>query len=592
MPHNKKYSSSSSDKKYKHHKDTSSTSTSCTSCDGKPTDSVTESCPPKACYKPCEGLCGPEIYVKYNAAVVDIRAEFHFTTETEAGGLPTQQLITGSNLFSIYTNGNGFFIDKHVIVCPASLVLAPPDHTLAFNRWPFVTNKINPANLQSDVMTRANRIMVDVLDVNGTGKAYTYQADLLAVCGQGDIALLAIDMTWPWNKCLPCVKKCHPHFRFGCSRNYRAGMEVYAIGNATTRSLSQCYDVNFPAPYFFGTDGRTFVSGTVADTRHVDHVGFAQQELIAVNLPIFGKNTGLPLIDRYGHVIGMQTLNVCGAALAHDTVTAAAVTGGTFYNGPSADGIVAGPSQFFMTHIIKKLLCSLRKRNSDFIKTVVDPVGDYIRYVHGFLGLAWELFTGAFYMNHRGPNGFPFVPNFDPANPGQYLIPLKKEVIGIRVSGLTNDLPAARMNGAIYLPGVNAAGTAAPGSNPASPWVRSPLNLALNDVITHVERCPLGDFGKQIPISLVTFRKRAGDVISLTIRTFASNYKDVTDHSVQLVDLPLFYDYPIYKYPDFPYSAAPPGYAIFFRHPTIQDPSVAGTNPLDPSFLVPTVPTI
>ncbi len=591
MPRNKKHSSSSSDKNRKHCKDTSCT-VSCTSCDGQPCETVTENCPPKACYKPCEGLCGPEIFTKYNSAVVDIQAEFHFTTSTDPAALPTTQLIQGNNLFSIYTHGNGFFIDKHIIICPASLVLAPPDHTLVFNRWPFVANKINPENLQSDVMTRANRITVDVLDVNGTGKSYTYQADLLGVSGTADIAILAINMTWPWNKCLPCIKKCHPHFRFGCSRKYRTGMPVYAIGNATTRSVSTCIDVNYPAPFFTGIHSRVMVSGTVADTRHVDHVGFAQQELLVVDLPIFGKNAGLPLIDQYGHVIGMQTTNVAGVALASDTISAAALTGNSFFNQLSGDGLVAGPSQFFMTHIISKLLCSLGKRDSEYIKTVVDPAGDYIRYVKGFLGLAWDLFNGVKYMNHIAPNGFPFLTTFDPANPGQYLIPEKKEVIGIRIVGLTNDLPGTRLNPMIYLPGVTAAGVAAPGSNPASPWVHSPLSLTLNDVITHAEHCPLGDQGKQIPISLVLFRKKPGDIVAITFRTFATNYLQVAEHSVQLADTPLFYDYPLYKYPDFPYSTAPPGYAIYFRHTAVQDPSVAGTNPIDPTVLVPTTPVI
>lgn len=592
MPRDHKKSCSPSRREEKHRrycKETSS-STDCTSCDGKPSCSVSEHCPPKVCYKPCDGMCGPEIYAKYNSAVVNIHSEFHFTTSTDPAALPTVQLISGDNLASAYTHGNGFFIDKHIIVAPSSLVLAPPDHTLMYNRWPFTANRINPTNLQSDIMTRANRIFVDVLDVNGTGKAYTYQAELLAVSGIGDIALLFIDTTWEWNRCVPCIKKCHPHFRFGCSRKYRAGEPVYAIGDAFARNFCTFSNVNYPTPLWGFPHSRVFVTGTVADTRHVDYIGFAQQEILAVNMPIFATHVGLPLIDKFGHVIGMQTLNICGTALPHDIVTAAGITGGTFYNQVNGDGFVGGPSQFFMTYIIKKLLCSLNKRDSDFIETVLDPAGDYIRYVQAYLGLAWEVFNGAFYMAYRnGTTGAPYVPRWNTAVPGEYLnTPEQKEVIGLRVAGLTRDLnvgPRFRVD--IYLPGAGAAG-----SMPASPWVTSPLNVALNDVITHLEHCPLGDFNKQIPASLVTFRKKVGDVLAVTFRTLASGYQQLVEHSVQTVAAPRTMDYPLYQYPKYPYGFLIPGYAIFFRHPQMQDPSVQGTHPGDATLLIPTIPTI
>ncbi len=591
MPRDHKKSRSPCNKEHnkRHCKDTSSCTTSCSSCDGKEHASVSESCPPKACYKPCKGLCGPEIYTKYNAAVVNITSEFSFTTSTNPADLPTTQLISGTNLFTTYTHGNGFFIRKHIIICPSHLVLAPGDHTLMYNRWPFTANKINPANLQSDVMTRANRIFVDVLDVNGTGKAYTYQAELLALSGIGDVAVLFINTTWPWNRCIPCIRKCHPHFRFGCSRKYRAGMEVYAIGDAFARNFSAIGGINCPTGLYAFKHSRVFLTGTVADTRYVDYIGAAQPELLAVNLPIFGDQSGLPLIDRYGHVIGMQTMNICGTVLPNDTVSGAGLTGGTFYNQANGDGLVAGPSQFFMTHIIKVLICGLRKNNSEFTETIMDPVGDYIRYVQAFLGLAWEVFNGYFYMATRSATlGWPNMPRFNTAVPGEYIeLPEQKEVIGLRVAGLTKDVPANRFRADIYLPGA-----LAPGSNVASPWVTSPLNLALNDVITHAEHCALGDFGKQIPISLVTFRKKPGDIISITHRTIATNYQQLVEHSVVTVATPRTFDYPLYKYPSFPYAFLPAGFATFFRHPSIQDPSVAGLNPIDPTFMVPTIPVI
>jgi hypothetical protein len=243
------------------------------------------------------------------------------------------------NSFNMY--GNGFFITRHIIVCPAHLVLAPPNYTLAYNQWPFSHDNVDRANFQ-DVMAAPNRIMVDVLDVNGTKHSYTYQASLLGVSGVGDVAVLFIDMSLPWNANIPCIMECHPHFRFGCSRKYKCGEVVYALGDPFTRALP--YTNNWCTPLNKTAGGDAFVQGTIADNRYLDYPGFAQPELVAVNMDIFDRRTGLPLIDKFGHVIAMQTMTQTGAVTGSDFSTSFNEGhNGNHYVPPNGDGVLHAP---------------------------------------------------------------------------------------------------------------------------------------------------------------------------------------------------------------------------------------------------------
>lgn len=533
-----------------------------------------ESCPSRCCYKLKPGYDPMDLCCKYKDAVVRINAEFNFTTSTDPTDAPLDDLVYGANLSTVYTSGNGFFATRHVIVCPASIVLAPPDHTLAYNRWPFTVDQIDPANIQSQVMTRAGRITVDVSNVNGAKYGYTYDADLVGVSGIGDIAVLVLDYSNGVNRNLPRIKKCHPYFRFGCSRKYRCGADVYAIGDAFARSGYRVNDQSVLSQ----SNGRVFVSGTIADHRYLDHTGQAQQELLAVNMPIFARNVGLPLIDRYGCVIGMQTMNIASVDLATNGVDSLGNNAALFQQAVG-DGLVAGPSQFFMTRVIMSILCPNRGETRDYITAINDPAGDFVRYSPGYLGLAWEVFTGRDYMSFRDPATGEIrarflagttVGAFDPA-------PVDvREVVGLRVAGLTGDTATDRLRGDIYLPGADAAG-----SDAANPWVTSPLiasGVTLNDVVVFADRLRLGNMQRQIPISLVTFRRRVGDVVSIVYRTYSSGYEELRNNEVSLVACPPFFDYPLYKYQSFPYGQLPL-YGPLLNHAAVVSPNADANRP-------------
>lgn len=564
----------------------------CNQCTRTTLPPYREDCPPKYCPDFCHGLKGGarEVFAKYNSAVVRVHSQWLFTTKTDPATIQKDSLV------NLEMHGNGFFVlSKHIIIVPAHLVFAPPNSSLGYNQYPFDTDTITGdvtgpphlfATYKEDAIYPANRILVDVLDVNGGKHSYTYQASLLGYSGFGDVAVLYIDSNIPWNCHLPCIKECHPHFRFGCSRKYKPGEKVYAIGDSETRSLSGIN--NFCAP-LNRTRSHVVLEGVVRDNRHLDYAGFAQQELVAVDLPIFDRRTGLPLIDKFGHVIGMQTMTSTGGVTASNNKAnkfhAATIPPIDFncslYVPPNGDGYVAGPSQFFLMHIIKILICPNKPCNRNFVELVeTSYLGNFYRYKQGFLGLAWEVFHGGMYQSHRDSQGWE-VPTLTPlgndlVNPNENPDVLK-EVIGLRVVGTVKDDAGKHQNVSVqpsqlendqtdlYLPTF---GVQSPLNNPG---MLQKDKVLRNDVIVFADRCPLGDLpaqvttkgecdAGQIPISLVLFRKCVGEPITLTIRQFncdsgylapAVSKKYITTCAV------LFYDFPWYKYFGFPFSKGP-----------------------------------
>lgn len=552
----------------------------CNKCQTPQLPRYYENNPPKYCPDYCDGLPGgaKEIFAKYGSAVVAIHSQWYFT---ENAVQPTPGPDTVQNL---ELHGNGFFTHtKHAIIVPAHLVLAPPNASLGLNQFNFATDSITSDNgagkkyYNKDAIYPANRILVDVYDVNGSGHSYTYEAKILAFSGIADLAIIYIDAKSTWNSRLPCIKDAHPHFRFGCSRKARPGDVVFAIGDGQGRSIPELNNFN---RYNNRTRSHQVYKGTIGNPRHIDHAGYAQAELVTSDdLPIFDRAAGLPLIDKFGYVIGLQTLTVSGGPYGTNN-KAGLVENTSDYNAPLADGFVGGPSQFFLIHIIKKLLEPGRPCNRDYVELIQTAShGDIWRYKQGFLGLAWEKFDGHMYQSHRDVNGWEVATlNASSVNPNENPLVLK-EVIGLRVVGIAMDVDGVKADpGAVppvvavdpavsttqadlYLP---QGGSPSPLNNPL---LLEKDKIYRNDIIAFADACPLGDLkatsytsvcsAGQIPISLVLFRKAAGEPVVLSVRSFDSTTGYLTpifSKAYLTKKAPLFWDYPWYKYHKFPFK--------------------------------------
>jgi hypothetical protein len=408
---------------------------------------------------------------------------------------------------SYFLNGNGFFITDHYIVCPAHLVLIPPTVLTVNNRYPFVSvNQPAPNGLAPDTVTSVSRILVDVQRVNCGKKAFTYEAQLVGVDGAGNIALLSIDFNRQWNLACPPIKKHHPYFCFGKSRCSYPGTECFTIGDFTSSldsGLAGCNSV---------------VAGVISNNRALDTTGYALPELVFASFPNHAEKTGAPIINKYGQVIALQTINIVGA---NQTV-------------PSQRrgfGQVSGVSQFFMETVINELRKGCHKRKAtEHLEIVNDLNGNYLKYLKGYLGIYARPLNGNDFGTTISGSG---IENIIVSTSGQLGSgPKCKELIGLKV------LTEAGNTSVTYV--------TIPSASNNPPLVDSPLLNILqpNDIIIELNKCPLGQYKNQIPATLITWNLHDGQCVNLKYRKVSDNYNSIFHAEVNVVAFPALLDYP------------------------------------------------
>jgi S1-C subfamily serine protease len=514
-------------------------------------------CPPAQCdFEKCDCYCGDELACLVRDAVVTITSEFILTTNVST--LTPNLLVPGTRM-DVVLNGNGFFIKNHYIVCPAHLVLLPPSLMgTAVVRYPtfgtyLTTTLPGPAGTDSRMinqMVQASSILITVTNVNGSGKNFVYSGKLIGVDGAGDIAVLQIVNCCP-TACTPCdippvIQECHPFLKFADSRRAKDGEKVFTIGDLMTTYINNNNQV----------DGYGAINeGVLSRHRHADTTGWVLSELLVVSTTVYSRNSGMPILNCQGRVIGMQTTTVGGVA----------------------DGYVGAVSEFFMRRVIKELISSCKRRcASCHIESIWDPqISSYNRYVHGYLGIAYELMTAQSYntsVNYTSGSpiaGLPIV------TLGQVC----KKVEGLLVQGVAGINPAATAlvtNGYYFVPSISDAGNL-PQPFPldngtqfatanALTLPQSPLKPFIfpGDVITEIGGLTLGDLGTQIPPSIITWRLCPGEKIDITWIT-AAGLATCTRRTicVTLAQYPKLIDYPWYAVQIFPLLANAPYIFIF-----------------------------
>ena len=517
-----------------------------------------DECGQKDCPEARKCLTSEKILCHTRNAVVKVHSEFIlFGAEGPAPDATpldiSLQPLAPNARADIILEGNGFFIEDHYIVTPAHLVLMPPSLTSVVNRYPsFKPQTLGEESTRmQDIMMRASRILVSIFNVNNKKHSFVYEAELVGVDGAGDIAVLRINPRRHFNLCNPCIEKCHPYLKFGCSRKTSEGEKVYLVGDDA------------------------ITEGLLSNNNHLDHTGWVLAETILVSAPGYTFSSGLPILDCQGHVIGMQTTNLIGSL-----------------KGP---GSISGPSEFFMRRIVKALIkgSSSRKCNIQ-LETICDPAGTYFRYRKAYLGLAYEVFTGADYdvtVDYDSgaiPEGAPRI-RLD-AN-GDFLnSPGCKELMGIRVVGLAGLNPSNEsevVNGLYYVPG----GEAEAPLMTDLPVSGLSTKIQPGDVITHINDMPIGDLLKQVAPSLITWRLVEGEQVNICYRRggnfandgtndFAGNYDNIYQHSFCTADYPMGLDYPWYAVGIFPLLANNPypGFTFGNQITNPKVPQLATTN--------------
>lgn len=534
--------------------------------------SSSESCCEKECKKSCLSCCEPEqLLCKYNDAVVTVHSEFILVGSGITGGaqVGTTGLANGVRADVVLTSSGFFATHKHWIITTADAVLLNPIYTTVANRYPFTTQAAPTidGNIKNE-MIRASRIFVDVQNVNGKGKSYTYLAELVGVSGLNNVAVLRIVRKRnQWNLCNPEIAKCHPHLGFDKSQNNLRGTKAYILGDPAESNYwginSTLAITNPAAPYssaLYKGASKMITGGLLCDNRYLEHNGWVLHESVVVDAASTPLSRGCPILNCEGKVIGIVS-GVLNNVPGNSYVTA---TTGYSPNigGKCGSGLTFGPSQRSMRKVIKKLIEGKRNKcNCKYIEYVRDNVGTYARYLRGYLGVSYDVMSGVYldftedYTAGPFPYGSPRVVldsngNFFNAVSNGCDARGNKVVGGVRLLALAGSTPGHWFT--------------ATGTNLSAPFptsVDSSLLGILNpgDFITQVGKANVGDLRKQCAPSLVLWDlapaeevkiayRRGGNVLNTVApNNITPNYTDTETIEVLLASCPAFVDYPYYS---------------------------------------------
>ncbi len=217
--------------------------------------------------------------------------------------------------------GNGFFIDCENIVTTAHTVLLPPNIT-----------RVPPARYPNFGRNVINFVVVH--NVNGTGKAYKYNFDIIGVDRRNDIAVIRIIPT-----CGSPQIKSQPYLQWGKSRKEKIGNKVGTIGDALT------------------IDSRSFSTGVIRDNMYTSPTATSLLECVSSDVPVGPGNSGGPLLNESGKVIGV-------------------VFSYGFLDGVAPNFTVA-LSQYAAERVVGQILCPTHAN----FEIIEDPFGPFIRRI-------------------------------------------------------------------------------------------------------------------------------------------------------------------------------------------------------------------
>ena len=190
--------------------------------------------------------------------------------------------------------------------------------------------------LKSDTLKdRMTNIYGVITNFNNTGEDKADEFDIIGIDGAADIAIIR-----PKNL---IVTQSQRSLNWGNSRNLTIGNTSLIIGNPS------------------GIDPQSVTKGIIRDNQHTDISGTQPCENILTDTSITGGNSGSPIIDVNGDVIGILTYG---------------------FN-PPVDDVNGGTSQYILQPVVKQIITG-----NGSTSTFTDSDGDYTK--KGYLGINWE----------------------------------------------------------------------------------------------------------------------------------------------------------------------------------------------------------
>jgi S1-C subfamily serine protease len=534
-----------------------------TLCEDEPLVCKPPLCNENLCRIPyCDEYRPEEIMCKFKDAVVSIQSEFILIGSLGPTDVVNNTTPLGKDIrYDYFVQTYGFFVEGKYIIAPSQAVLLPPSLSAVCNRYPFFQpQNLNPGEESvkiQDVIIRATRILVTVYNVNGKGKTFVYEADLVGVDGAGDISVLRIDMEKCWNAKNPCVQKCHPQLEFGSSRSAILGEKVYLLSGP---------DVN-DAPL---NSSVAIFPGLLTNQKCVDPNGIFLQELIAFSMPAAINKPGGPILNAQGKVLGMAVGKLNGE-------------------------YPVGTSEFFMRRIILEIIKGICPPCGNcHLEVIDDPVGAYYRYKKSYLGIGYNVANGLDYdvtkdygsiLVNAGPAAIFSSPRVRLDEAGKLLnSPSCKQQIGVKVVGVAGMNPNGFNDVSFYyVPGgiVNAA-EPLPTGLPVSPFID---RILPGDIITHINNVQIGELYEQVAPGLITWNKCPGEHVHICFRrggnapnnesnSDVGNYEIWYEETATLLNYPKVLDYPAYAIVSQNINAAFTYNKVEWSFPIVPPPSI------------------
>jgi hypothetical protein len=542
----------------------------------------------------CESYTSEQIFCRFADAVVDIVSEFIFSgtgaTGPVNGSTPIAAAIRQDNIIA----SNGTLIGDGFVLCAAAAVQAPPSISSFATAWPGTTTGgalVVPTGTMVDEYIRASRILVTVHNLNGQGRAYVFEAELVGTAGAAGVALLRINREGDpnrdsrYNRDSPCLLPCHPHIEIGDSLAEDEGSTVYLIGNPMGGEASQ--------------STRQIVAGLLSKRNYVEKSGWARVEEVSVDAVVYERALGMPILNAQGALIGVQTRGGVGKMSQIDVLVSTGDPEAPLVTVPNANSVLyqskgsgwtAGPSSRAFTHMIFAFvdfveLCREDRERDERVEYIDDPAGGFLIHRKGYLGMAYEVVRADDLDTTRDYTSgvVPFQAQrvrLDAA--GNFMhSPDNKQIAGVRINGLAGlnpqDSNAGVVNGSIYVPG------SVTGVTPASPLLpyhhTSPLSLVSKpavpgDIVVGLaaqnpndpNQVFFGDeLGNQIAPSLVLWSdkiriprhggsgrgehlnlviRRGGNALNTANNSTGPNYRFMDEISVEVLRMPPHQDYP------------------------------------------------
>jgi len=265
-------------------------------------------------------------------------SKFTFRKDAKYNSITANSVINNSSIelkdiYSKYKDSSVSLYNSNGSSVGSGFFIRPPD---GFTNGPYVVTCAHVVINGNNIKARDN-IYGTITNYNNSGIDRVVKFDIIGIDGAADVAVLRAENSPMYTA---------TELEWGDSRATQIGSTMYIIGNPG------------------GIDHQSVTRGVVRDNQHTDIDGGQPCENILTDSSISGGNSGSPILDINGKVIGILSYG----------------WGGLF------DDINGGTAQYILQPVINRIIAGNRG-SSEW----TDEQGDYTK--KGYLGINWKPVT-------------------------------------------------------------------------------------------------------------------------------------------------------------------------------------------------------